>query len=189
MSNRATSDWRHVLAFRCTGCGNCCRGTCVLVTDADVRRLARGTGRAPRHFVRFAGPDDVALPAHSGLWTNLGRRRGVMALRWNGRRCVFLGAGDRCTAYEHRPTACRQFPFEATLADDGTLADASLSRIVDCPHAWDGRVGTRALTRVVQASERENAAYRERVRSWNRARIRQRSAAAFLRFLGLSERA
>ncbi len=187
MLHDAVSDWRHVLAFRCTGCGNCCRGTCVVVTDADVRRIVRGTGRAPRDFVRFVGPHDVALAARSGLWANLGRRRGVMALRWKHRRCVFLGAGDRCTVYEHRPTACRQFPFEATLADDGTIANASLSRTVDCPHAWDGRVRARALTRVVQASERDNAAYLRRVRSWNRARTRKRTAAAFLRFLGLSQ--
>ncbi|HEY2386780.1 MAG TPA: YkgJ family cysteine cluster protein [Candidatus Binatia bacterium] len=181
------SDWRHVLTFRCTGCGNCCRGTCVVVTDADVRRIVRGTGRALREFVRFVGPDDVALGARSGLWADLGGRRAVMALRWTRRRCVFLGADERCTIYEHRPTGCRQFPFEVTLGDDDAIADASLSRIVECPHAWDGRVGARALTRVVHASESENAAYVERVQAWNRARIGRRSTAAFLRFLGLAE--
>jgi len=182
----ASSDWRRVLAFRCTGCGNCCRGTCVVVTDADVRRIARGTGRAPREFVRFVGPDDVALGAVSGLWADLGGRRAVMALRWNRRRCVFLGADERCTIYEHRPTGCRQFPFEVTLDDDGAIADASLSRIVECPHGWDGGVAERSLTRVVGASERENAAYVERVRAWNRAPVGRRSAGAFLRFLGLA---
>jgi len=182
-----SSDWRRVLKFRCTGCGNCCRGTCVVVTDADVRRIARGTGRAPREFLRFVAADDVALGARSGLWANLGRRRAVMALRWRRRRCVFLGADERCTIYEHRPTGCRQFPFEVTLEEDGAIADVSLSRIVECPHAWDGRVAERALTRVVGASERENAAYVERVRAWNRARVGRRGAAAFLRFLGLGE--
>jgi Fe-S-cluster containining protein len=184
MSCSASTDWRRVLAFRCTGCGSCCRGTCVVVTDADIRRIARGTGRAPREFVRFVGPDDVALGVRSGLWTTLGRRRAVMALLSTRRRCVFLGADERCTIYEHRPTGCRQFPFEVTLEDDGAIANASLSRIVECPHAWDGRVAERALSRVVGASERQNAAYVERVHAWNRARVGRRGAAAFLRFLG-----
>ena len=82
------SDWRHVLKFRCTGYGNCCRGTCVVVTDADVRRIARGTGRAPLEFVRFVGPDDVQLGARSGWWANLGRRHAALALRWKNRRCT-----------------------------------------------------------------------------------------------------
>jgi len=159
------------------------------VTDADVRRIVRGTGRRPLEFVRFVRPDEVALGARSGLWASLGRRRAAMALRWKRGRCVFLGADDRCAIYEHRPTACRQFPFEVTLDDGGAVADASLSRIVECPHAWDGRVRERAVTRVVHASERENAAYRAHVQSWNRARVGKRTAAAFLGFLGLATRA
>ena len=43
-------DWKKLLSFRCTCCGNCCREPIVLVTDEDIRRVQAHT-RQPAHKI------------------------------------------------------------------------------------------------------------------------------------------
>ncbi|MBD3388877.1 MAG: hypothetical protein GF416_07400 [Candidatus Altiarchaeales archaeon] len=71
--------------FECKLCGNCCRFRVTPLTGEDVRRLEE-----------------------AGLGDGVDRDR-MSTGRVNG-RCVFL-VDDRCTAYEHRPQVCRDFPF------------------------------------------------------------------------------
>ena len=145
------TDWRKYLKFRCTGCGNCCRGTVVMITDDDVTRLVEGTGRDPRDFVRFYDQERVDVAKASPWWIRLGSKKAVMALRWQrGPRCTFLTADNRCTVYEHRPVACREHPFNVTLADSGALERMTISRIVECPHEWDGDISRREVTRIAR---------------------------------------
>ena len=134
----AQQDWRKYLSFRCTGCGNCCRETVVLLTDADVSRIAAGTGRAPREFVRFFGPDAVEMGSRHPLWVRFDHGRAVMALKWQGGHCMFLESDNRCSIYDHRPVTCREHPFNVTMSDSGASVkkgssmSSSTSRVAAC---------------------------------------------------------
>lgn len=180
----AEQDWRKYLGFRCTGCGNCCRETVVLLTDADVVRIAEGTGKAPREFVRFFGPDTVEMGSRHPLWVRFDGGRAVMALKWQGGHCIFLDSDNRCSIYDHRPVTCREHPFNVTLSDTGAVERISLSRVVKCPHDWDGRASLNAIRSVVRWNERQSDAYEEKVKVWNRRRGETRTRPGFLRYLG-----
>jgi Fe-S-cluster containining protein len=158
----------------------------VMVTDTDVRRLADGTGRPVTEFARLVGDDDITLDKRSPWWVRLARGRYVMALRWRRGGCVFLGADNRCTVYEHRPVACREHPFNITHSETGALLHLSMSRVVPCPHEWDGDLKRRDLVAQSRWTNRESEAYTELVKQWNRRGDGARTRPAFLRYLGLA---
>ena len=180
------SDWRRFLKFRCTGCGNCCRETLVMVTDADVRRLAEGTGRAAEEFVDFVREDDISIAKRSPWWVRLRHGRYALALRWSRNACVFLGSDNRCTVYEHRPVACREHPLRIEHSESGALRHLSMSRVVPCPHEWDGDLKQRHLVAQSRRTARESEAYVDRLRAWNRNADTAKTKRAFLRYLGLA---
>lgn len=178
-------DWQRYLKFRCTGCGNCCRGTMVMLSDADIRRLSEGTGRPPEEFTRFIPEGDITLDKRSPWWVRLARSRVILALRWKRGACVFLGEDNRCSVYEHRPVACREHPFSISHSESGALLGLSLSRVVPCPHEWDGDLKRRDLVALSRWTTRESEAYTVRVRNWNRGDEKRRTRGGFLRYLGL----
>ncbi|HVN86570.1 MAG TPA: YkgJ family cysteine cluster protein [Candidatus Binatia bacterium] len=181
----ATRDWQTLLRFHCTGCGNCCKGTQVMITDADVRRIADGTGRPVGELVQFARPGEILLDKRSPWWVRFESTRAVMTLRWTDERCAFLDADERCAIYEHRPVTCRDFPFNVTLSATGAVERLSLSNVVTCEHTWDGSHTRRELARTRQWNDRQADAYIRRVERWNRRRDLARTPDAFLQFLGL----
>ncbi|HEU4340067.1 MAG TPA: YkgJ family cysteine cluster protein [Candidatus Binatia bacterium] len=180
-------DWLKYLKFRCTGCGNCCRNTLVCVTDADVRRIAERTGKSPLAVVRFYSHDEVSMSESDPLWVKFTHRKRVMGLRSLGDHCIFLdNHTNRCTIYDSRPVTCRDHPFNVTLSDTGAVEKISLSRIVPCPHAWDGKISRKSLRATQAWNERQEESYLEKVREWNRMNSGSRTRRAFLRFLGFN---
>ena len=178
-------DWRRYLKFRCTGCGNCCRDTIVCITDADVRRISEGTGTSPLAFVRFYGHDEIAMSDNDPSWVRLNKGRRVMALKKTRDRCVFLeNSTNRCTIYEHRPVTCRDHPFNLTFAASGALEKISLSRIVKCPHQWDGDIQRRELRRINDWNEQQQETYVSKIQAWHKVKTGRRTGKKFLRFLG-----
>jgi len=181
-------DWRKWLKFSCTACGNCCKGTIVLITDGDVRRIMDGTGLPARQIVRFFS--NVEMPKRDSLWIKMGKgdKRVAMGLKWNDspRRCKFLGDDDMCQIYEHRPVTCRSHPFEIKTDDNWAVTKLGISDVVDCPHEWDGTHKIREL----KATERWNCnqveAFEVKVKAWNRKRNIKRTPDEFLRFVELA---
>lgn len=182
----ASFDWRKYLKFRCTGCGNCCRDTVVCLTDEDVRRIVDATGKSPMEFVRFFTEDEVQMAKKDPLWVRFDRGKGVMALRWHRGHCVFLDEQNLCTIYDHRPVTCHDHPFNVTLSDTGAVERITLSRVVPCPHEWDGHVHRRSLRAIQTWNERQQESYGRKIREWNRRRTGRRTRPEFLRFLGFS---
>lgn len=83
--------WRQI---DCTACAHCCRTLQVVVDGEDVRRLAARLGLTPRQFSRRyvrVGQDGARHLAATP--------------------CPLLGADNRCSVYEDRPQACRDFPY------------------------------------------------------------------------------
>jgi Fe-S-cluster containining protein len=180
-------NWYRYLKFRCTGCGNCCRDTIVCVTDEDLRRIADATGKSPAQFVRFYKPNEVSMSQEDSLWIKFGFNTAVMGLRSRDDHCMFLDSKTNfCTIYEHRPVACRNYPFKVTVSDTGAVEKISLRRAVKCLHAWDGNNSRRSLRAIHSWNQRQEKGYVKKIKAWNRQRSESRSRAAFLRFLGFT---
>ncbi len=78
----------------CTACAHCCKTLRIVVDDNDIRRLATRLGMSVRQFSKThvrVDEDDEKYLANSP--------------------CSFLGEDNRCTVYEDRPQACRDFPY------------------------------------------------------------------------------
>jgi len=153
------------LKFRCTGCGNCCRGTYVFITDADVQRLVDGTGQSPKDFVRFVNSDQANLEDDSALWVEFENGAvEAMTLRWvRGSKCMYLGPEEMCQAYEHRPVTCREHPFDVETTQAGkvkslaVMGEERLGAFADVPTlneatgsdwkmaAWRGVAGPKGM--------------------------------------------
>ncbi len=179
--------WEKYLKFRCTGCGNCCRDTVVCINDEDIRRIAEGTGKPPTEFVKFFAHDEIAMSHNDPLWLRFDRGKAVMGLRKSRDRCIFLdNQTNRCGIYEHRPITCRDHPVNVSFSDTGAVVKMSLSRVVKCPHAWDGDISKRELRRVQTLNQRDETSYLEKVSAWNHRKDGPRTIPGFLRFLGFA---
>jgi hypothetical protein len=71
-----------------------------------------------------------------------------------------------------------------TFSATGAVEKISLSKIVKCPHAWDGNISRRDLRRVQTSNERQEEGYVKKVKEWNKIKSGPRTRPAFLRFLG-----
>lgn len=179
--------WERYLKFRCTGCGNCCRGTFLMITDGDVRRVIEGTKKPLGELLRFPKLEDVNMAQRSpwGIKMSNGKRV-LMTIKWRrGGACMFLQDDNSCGIYEHRPIVCRQHPFNVNFTDTGGIERMTMSRIVECPAEWDGKTTKRQFAKLERWSENEAEGYLEKVESWNRRRNIKRSPREWLRFVGL----
>ena len=78
----------------CLTCGNCCRTLQIVVDDKDIRRLSARLKLSLRDFTQkyvAVAEDRVKHFIHTP--------------------CAFLGDDNRCSVYEDRPQACRDFPY------------------------------------------------------------------------------
>lgn len=173
-----------LLKFRCTGCGNCCKGTAVYITPEDVHRIAAGTGKSPREFIRFFSDRFLTIVKRDTFAVRFGQRRAVMGLKWKSGHCMFLGKDNRCTIYDHRPVTCRQHPFNVTLSNTGAVERLSLSRIVTCLYELDGKVSKRHLSNLLHWNDKQTVAYEKTVKAWNTTDPKGQTRNAFLRFIG-----
>lgn len=124
-SNPPTDPWyANGLAFQCTGCGNCCRGTgYVWVDDEEIEALAAVQNRA-------AG--EVRL-----LDTRAVQGRVTLREHANG-DCIYLDSRtSRCRVYEARPRQCRTWPFwRQNLTDQQAWAETGQG----CPGVDQGQL-------------------------------------------------
>ena len=106
----------------CTTCAHCCRAYEIVVDDKDIRRLADRFKITVQQFARKY----VTVEADKSK-------------RFSAVPCPFLGDDNRCTVYEDRPQACRDYPY---LHKDG-FRQRTLSMIENaesCPivfNVWE----------------------------------------------------
>ncbi|MEQ9365116.1 MAG: YkgJ family cysteine cluster protein [Leptospirales bacterium] len=105
--------------FKCTGCGNCCKGPgSVYFTPADLKAIEE-------HL-------DLKTPAERRALREriIQREENGYAVHRTGGACYFLDENNRCTIYPVRPLQCSTFPFwPSTFASRQDLEDV----IVECP--------------------------------------------------------
>jgi hypothetical protein len=91
-------------SFKCQQCGTCCRWSGhVLLTDADLTRLAEAAGLSEEDFI----------DRYTVLAAN--RRQLSLADAPDG-SCILLKDG-RCSLYGARPAQCRDFPHGWRVAE------------------------------------------------------------------------
>ena len=86
----------HEKAFRkidCLQCANCCKTTSPIFRDVDVKRISKVLRMKEQQFV------DQFLVRDSD---------GDLVLQSSP--CYFLGDDNKCSIYENRPLACREYP-------------------------------------------------------------------------------
>jgi Fe-S-cluster containining protein len=82
----------------CLACANCCKTISPVFKDRDISRLADHLGMRPGMVV-----DKYLLLDSDGEYVP------------KTIPCPFLGEGNRCSVYDHRPQACRNYPHTDTL--------------------------------------------------------------------------
>lgn len=98
-------------SFKCQQCGTCCRWSGhVLLTDADITRLATAAGLSEEQFIA----------RYTVLAAN--RRQLSLADSPDG-SCILLESG-RCSLYDARPAQCRDFPYGWRVAEGCPALDA-----------------------------------------------------------------
>lgn len=102
-------------AFKCTGCGTCCRWSgSVLLTDSDIAQIAARLGVTEQEFI----------DCHTRLAPN---RIQLALLDKEDGSCAFL-TSDRCSIYEARPVQCSSFPFAWSVPEGCPVLDTLSTR-------------------------------------------------------------
>lgn len=77
----------------CLSCANCCKTTSPIFRDIDIKRISKRLRLSEIQFIttylRMDEDSDYVLKKSP---------------------CVFLGSDNKCTIYEDRPLACREYP-------------------------------------------------------------------------------
>lgn len=77
----------------CLDCANCCKTTSPIFRDVDIERISHHLRLKPSQFTgKYLHIDE------DGDWV------------LNQSPCAFLGDDNKCSIYEYRPKACREYP-------------------------------------------------------------------------------
>ncbi|MBP9152116.1 MAG: YkgJ family cysteine cluster protein [Flavobacteriales bacterium] len=108
----------HEKAFSCIDClqcANCCTTTGPLLTDTDIKRVAKHLRMKDAEFAaQYVRVDEDGDQVFKTM------------------PCPFLGADKYCSIYEHRPKACRDYPHTDRVKQH-QLLDLHLKNASICP--------------------------------------------------------
>jgi len=111
----------HQEVFACTNClecANCCSTTGPLFTDKDIGRTAKHLRMKPSEFtekyLRIDEDNDYVLQSVP---------------------CAFLGDDNRCSIYDVRPKACREFPHTDRIKQH-QLLNLTQKNVAVCPAVY-----------------------------------------------------
>jgi Fe-S-cluster containining protein len=102
----------------CLACANCCKTTSPIFRDVDIDRLAKALRIKPSAFTeRYLHLDE------DGHWV------------LQQSPCAFLLPDNRCSVYDHRPGACREYPHTNRKKMHQLLTLTARNAEV-CPAVW-----------------------------------------------------
>lgn len=103
----------------CLSCANCCKTTSPIFLMTDVKRLAAALGISVKDFMvqylTMDEDDDFVLTSSP---------------------CPFLAADNKCTVYEYRPQACREYPH-TNRKNIKEILDLTYHNSLICPAVSD----------------------------------------------------
>jgi Fe-S-cluster containining protein len=102
----------------CTQCANCCKTISPIITQKDLSHLAKGSGMSVsqllREYIEMDEDGDFVFRSTP---------------------CPFLGEGNLCRVYDHRPQACREYPH-TNRKKMKEILDLTLQNSLTCPAVW-----------------------------------------------------
>ncbi len=102
----------------CCSCANCCATTGPLLKEKDIERLSRHLRMRPAQFTEtYLHIDEDGDYIFKTM------------------PCPFLAADNLCNVYEHRPTACREYPHTNNRKFH-TLLNITLKNTPICPAVY-----------------------------------------------------
>ena len=161
-------EWKDLLSFRCTLCGNCCREPIVLITDEDIRRIMHRTNQEVGEIAAFYKPSEIEWSKSQPGWIKFESGKKIMGLRRTENGCQYLGEDDRCTIYEGRPVTCRRYPFDVEMDENEDIELLSISDSVECPYELDGYNALGEIRALCVWEEEEENPYFKKIESWNK---------------------
>ena len=103
----------------CLSCGNCCKTTGPLFTNADVERISKHLRLKSQQFIeqylRVDEDNDYVLQQVP---------------------CAFLGQDNYCSIYDVRPKACKEFPH-TDRKKFHQINNLTLKNVAICPAAFN----------------------------------------------------
>jgi len=103
----------------CLECANCCTTTGPMFTDKDISRIAKYLRIKPSEFtekyLRIDEDNDYVLQSVP---------------------CTFLGDDNRCSIYDVRPKACREFPHTDRVKQHQIL-NLTQKNVAVCPAVFE----------------------------------------------------
>lgn len=103
----------------CLDCANCCKTTSPIFRDVDIKRISSFLKMKVSDFIetylRLDEDGDYVLTKAP---------------------CSFLGEDNKCSIYEHRPLACREYPH-TDRKNMYQLLDLSYRNSLICPAVHD----------------------------------------------------
>ncbi|MBD0778116.1 YkgJ family cysteine cluster protein [Maribacter sp. ANRC-HE7] len=103
----------------CLTCANCCKTTGPLFTNMDIERISKFFRMKPQKFIaqflRVDEDNDYVLQEVP---------------------CTFLGEDNRCSIYDVRPKACREFPHTDRKKFQ-QIGNLTLKNVAICPAAFN----------------------------------------------------
>jgi len=99
----------------CLECANCCKTTSPIFLNTDIDRLAKSFRLKSSAFI-----DQYLHRDEEGDYV------------LNSAPCPFLGLDNKCSVYEDRPKACREYPHTNRKNIHGIL-ELSLKNTLVCP--------------------------------------------------------
>lgn len=102
----------------CLSCANCCKTTSPIFYQKDIERVARHLKMRPSEFI--------------DKYLHIDEDKDYVL---NTAPCPFLDADNYCSVYEHRPTACREYPHTDRKRFYQIL-DLTLKNTAICPAAY-----------------------------------------------------
>ncbi len=119
-----------IAAIDCKTCGNCCRSLEVYLEDSDMPRLSQGLLISIEEIETRYISRDVLADAD-------------VDRKFAHKPCSFL-QGTVCGIYEHRPQACRDYPF--VTPDFRWSLEQLIPGAAICPIIYNTLVAVEAIT-------------------------------------------
>jgi uncharacterized protein len=102
----------------CLQCANCCKTTSPIFYQKDIERIAKYLRLKPGEFI--------------DKYLHLDKDADYVL---NSAPCTFLDAENYCSIYEHRPTACREYPH-TNRKKFYQILDLTLKNTFVCPAVY-----------------------------------------------------
>lgn len=152
--------------IQCSGCGTCCTLPIVPVTDSDLRRLVKATGKPAASLVKFYTPAEMEFDRDAEVWIKFNYGKRAMGLRRKNEKCMFLDDNNRCSVYPSRPMTCRTFPYVIEYDDDGKV-EVSLNDIVTCKCKKVADSDLNSVIGDTVTEDQEDGDYFDKIDEWN----------------------